>query len=950
MRDRGLAAAWSTIAALAIALAFIVPAGAVGQGGGTTPPAPILTVHNTATNATASAIPATSCASGYATPWGDCLRGPWVPYPAPPSVAPDGLSFGSVGQIGAQGQVGASSFTQGTATTLGVSPCATYGCVTTINQNSFWANRSYSLLGNVSVQGPYSLTIYNAQVVFYEPAINLHYSRGFNVSSNGVAASLLVEHGASVSQVNSSGNAWFIGTYYRSTAPSANWYHNISISKIIADNATVGLGAYYYGGHLVAAPLQVNPTARADTEGYYFSYFNYSTYNGGPQYNSSAGLIVGGAAHSLISNGSFAGFVLGNDRFDNASVGIMYPDGYNRTGTLSFNQSTVEHQWNESQFYEPCVPLIGLSAPVGCASNVGAQRVYIDHDLFENGNISYLSDGAWRSEQYNLNVYSPLATSAGRLIDIENDTLSNLTDWGAVNHGYNTVYLASPYGYVDAGTSIVLKHDTVTRIYSGNNGSPQDFTLVNFANNMTARYDLFDGLYNTYHSEPIPLSFGATNSAYWSNVSFDNNIVENFGTTKILMPLTQNQMNYRTDYGTQEYFDVGGTNGGGTRVVHNDYFANIQGQAWFFQDTGLNDRFYNLTLVNMSTAGGIGVSVETGSVNSYVANVTCYGEYNYSYCVGSDFGGAANTNYTAIHFNDVDLTSYGIWNSGSSETLYDMTIPAYFATNGNGSNAPGNPIGTGPVTGVYTGHTTVQTFRYDTLEAFNASGLLTTSFYAYRTALGTDFNFTTYDSYVPASLLLLAKNVSTGPDPSTSFLNLTGYLGLYAGQTYYINSSNIKSESALPVRLYTIPSQIASVPHASGNGWLYTLSVTSPLSYTIGANSSKAPPVAVSFGGLNVGEAYSLLEYNSSTGARINGPQNVLLYPTTSGWINVTYNPATMPTDPTQITLEASNGIEAIAGGTGGFVLLLVSVFGVMLIGTAFGAYLMATNRREDGP
>ena len=40
MRDRGLAGAWSAIAALALAIAFIVPAGAVGQGGGTTPPAP----------------------------------------------------------------------------------------------------------------------------------------------------------------------------------------------------------------------------------------------------------------------------------------------------------------------------------------------------------------------------------------------------------------------------------------------------------------------------------------------------------------------------------------------------------------------------------------------------------------------------------------------------------------------------------------------------------------------------------------------------------------------------------------------------------------------------------------------------------------------------------------------------------------------------------------------
>ena len=132
-------------------------------------------------------------------------------------------------------------------------------------------------------------------------------------------------------------------------------------------------------------------------------------------------------------------------------------------------------------------------------------------------------------------------------------------------------------------------------------------------------------------------------------------------------------------------------------------------------------------------------------------------------------------------------------------------------------------------------------------------------------------------------------------------------------------------------------------------GFNYSTSVE-PTYVSIGANSTSAPPVTVAFGGLNVGEVYVLEEYNSTSGALINGPANQYVYPNLHGWINVTYDPATMPTDPTIFALDPANSIGAIAGGTGSFVLILSAAGGVILLGTAFGAYLVATNRREDGP
>jgi hypothetical protein len=182
------------------------------------------------------------CATGFTTPWGDCLRAAYVPYPAVPSKAPDGTTIGpNSGTQGAQGQVGAKSFAQGSPTTLGVSLCISYNCVTTINQNTFWANQSYSALGNISIQGPYTLTIYNAVIVFYEPPTAKGWSRGINVSSNGVIAGLVITHGSVIEQVNNTGNAWFLGSYYRATIPAGGWWHNISIGNIQASNATISL-------------------------------------------------------------------------------------------------------------------------------------------------------------------------------------------------------------------------------------------------------------------------------------------------------------------------------------------------------------------------------------------------------------------------------------------------------------------------------------------------------------------------------------------------------------------------------------------------------------------------------------------------------------------------------------------------------------------------------------
>jgi hypothetical protein len=555
-------------------------------------------------------------------------------------------------------------------------------------------------------------------------------------------------------------------------------------------------------------------------------------------------------------------------------MGFASHDAYNRTGVISLNATSVVNQTSSSVLYMPCVPFVGITGVQGCQASVGATQVFIDNDLFQNDNVSYLTNGAWCAvptcvggQRFNLGVYSPLPNSQGRLIVVENDLFSNLTVWGTGSGG-STDYLASPYGYVDAGTEWFFEHNSVAKVRSGNDGSPQDFTFLNFAATMTADYNSFSAIYNTFHSEPIPLSFGATNAQYVSNVTFYGNLVQGFGTTYLSTPLSQEQMNYRTDYGAQEYFDVGGTNGAGVRTVAGNWFANISGQAWFWQDTGKGDQFTSNVMVNLTTGAGIGVSVETGSLNSLIANNTCYGLYNYSYCVGSDFGGAAATNYTGNLAYDVDLTSYAMWNSGSSETIAASTVAAYYATNGNGSNAPGNSIGTGPITGVYTKKTTVQTFLDSTVMSFNASGLLTSSYYLLRSVLGTDFNFTVINSYLPFTLYSLAKNVSAVAHASPTFLKLEGYIGVFGAQKYAINDSSIALEPNLKVMAHTpAQAQVAQIPANAGR-YCYYLTFNQAYNETWSVNSAAAPNAAVLLqGGANTASTLSLL--NASTYAVI---------------------------------------------------------------------------------
>ena len=132
---------------------------------------------------------------------------------------------------------------------------------------------------------------------------------------------------------------------------------------------------------------------------------------------------------------------------------------------------------------------------------------------------------------------------------------------------------------------------------------------------------------------------------------------------------------------------------------------------------------------------------------------------------------------------------------------------------------------------------------------------------------------------------------STSLHTNPSFLNLTGYLGIYPSQTYTLNASNIKGESGLPV--YLAGSQIASIPASSAHYNLTAFYSSGTLEYSLSANSASDQPISLMWNGQVPNTEYSVAMYDHG---KLIDYTNVTS--SSTGLITFTYNPATMPLDP----------------------------------------------------
>lgn len=825
------------------------------------------TVRNTATNATASLIPATSCASGYATPWGDCLRGPWVPYPKAPTTAPDGLPYGTVGPVGNMVLDGPSTFSAGTPTVIGTSPNTTAGLNTQVNTNSYWANQTIDVGGNITIGRAggtsYVLTLWNVVLNFTHEPTSADWSYGIFVGISGVtptSSDLRVEHGTIITGppgaqtpfIDNVGN----GPSPVSFSESTWWFQSSKLQTVGGSGAGVSAwwwnNSEYKGGGIFGNYLLLteSPVASVFQNGTLFLY--------GPP--------------GQIANSTLTGMIVKSSPGQTFShLNVTY-----RVAWLVASQ-TPATWFNNSLFYN-----INLSwCPPAYSNGAGLE-------LDANGETIGFSNVTFNRLFYDTNptcvAFSGISGNNGNgyfgNYNFRHVMLENITSTSTVTVTF----------FGGGGTHAETAQTDQTVVYSrGENwhvSSGQSWPIGGFAADVNISYDVFTNISTVtaapLYSNNVYSSYGGIATG---TTCQDGNIVGGPGDPYQALPYHKGCFYY------------------------GDFFDGVTGETGAINPASLGGTVGGCTFVNIDTSSAVGISWNAGAFYYNVTGNSIFGLYNWSLGIGTaGGGGATNDAYAANSFADVDFTSqvYSSWSS--SDTVSSSIVPAEIAFNENGTFADtAYSGGAYKKESGYLHHSTTldivgSTLSNLTLVAYNA-----TSGAGPRSVLPNDFNITVDNSYVPSRFYTeltpgqwaLGPSIgafgrgstwaNTTPFDNPSFLNLTGYLGIYSGETYYINSSNIKSEPFLPVRLYATGDQIATVPQASGNGWLYTLDPVSAGEYVLTANSSRAPSVGLSFTALQAGYRYEIDEYASGSGSLL-GASSVTASP--QGTVNTTFYPA----------------------------------------------------------
>ena len=326
---------------------------------------------------------------------GHYLRSPPVAYPKVPNTAPDGLPYGAIGPVGAQGHIGPYTFTRGTPSIVGVSPATTAGTNTTINTNTYWNNETLTLVGNVSILSNVKLYINDSVITFNEPSSNVSYDYGFKLGA-GTSNELIIQDGSIINQTSST-------------------TRGLSITGGITDvqNSTLLLPSPYYPGY---------PAFASTKSCIVLSYFNYSTVNS--FFDNSSIVVVG--SYPNINSVSHSSFV-------NSSVQI----NTNNWNNLSFEDSLITRTAASTHLSISYVTSSNVTdakwhLPGGVGWNsINGQEPYnysLSHDLFNNDNISGMSSSN--------SFFAPGDPSLHNNATISNVTITNMYAGTTVGGGF----------------------------------------------------------------------------------------------------------------------------------------------------------------------------------------------------------------------------------------------------------------------------------------------------------------------------------------------------------------------------------------------------------------------------------------------------------------------------------------------------------------------------------
>lgn len=760
--------------------------------------------------------------------------------------------------------------------TSGNSPCLVSGCTTSISVNSVWANQSITLLGNVSIGAGHQLLVYDATLSFTEPSTATRTAYGFNLTAGGAALYLVA--GANVTQsFPATTNSWFLYT------GTLNY-------KVDAENATWN----------APSPNVVSAGKQAPFEhGFFCSTFNDSAFQGpGSSPGNDSLNVTVAASHSTFQYGVVLGELAGNDSLNYASAGVW-------AGNLAFGRGTLSLNWTTLQNLSPTWPLFVLTQPGFWVvsngqpfGNLGVGQLYVSHSLFANWNVSYEGDPTWQASHEGLSYYGA-GNNRNTVYLVANDTVRNVWTWRTA--GDYLLYTDRNGGSYVAAADLprgTVEHNSIVNVsLYGTAAHPGGINVGYAVGNANIRFNAVTGWNDkTLHTESGPFNL----LGYQFNLTA--NRFQNFVSTPLLLPQSQNQVFNVQDQSNQIYSEVVafanatmslscattqscGTSytGPATGLAHNvvgNWLFNVTGQDWLVQLIGGKIRAVANTIVNANSAGAIGVSVNSGVRSTYVANNSVYGVYNFSLAIGSDEGGAFATNYSGNTAYDVDVSSWAFTSSESNESWTGEAGNAstLYLLNTNGTN------GIGP--GKNPTLTTNVTLAGSSFAAIATYGLVVGTNATRRAPLSTDFNVTVAGSTVPASLTQLAYNFSQQAGANPSFLTIRGSLGVFGGTRYSLSGQWVRGGASSTITCSGSP--VATLP-ASSYG--YTLAVNSSTSYSVGASSWAAPPLPLYFAGLYPGTSYQA-SWATPSGRVLS---TVLLFSNQLGVLTVSFTPASLP-------------------------------------------------------
>ena len=781
---------------------------------------------------------------------GHYLRDPPVAYPTVPTIAPDGLPYGAV-YSGTRGHVGIYHFTRGTPGIVGVSPASTTGAATTINTNTSWNNETLTIVGNVTVSQGYHLYVNDTTIIFKEP-VNTTWDYAIYSKYND---SLFVQDGSVIEGYDANEVPWGIYAGY-GIYPKG---HDIFINNTtILDNTTSPdkvCGGIY--SNVIGTSMGDNAVVFRNDN---ITYSSLSV-------DGSKTVLYGLFYSSNISYAPTAGYYY-ND--------ILYKTGFGASKSSDMCYDTIDGATNIGSY--------------GSTVNTNAKGEYAgaNNTLIENINTS-------------LGTVYLTVSPVGRTYAV-NDTLINFTDpyeGGTWNTGYGSLI----NGHYYANLSLI--HDTFANWHFGDpvGNTTQHiysapFCSISSQGNIM-EYSKWDGMYANQTAN------SATNDnvlfVFFGNATVTNNILEN-----IHSRLLYNRCNAFSlrNQGSQIYGLVATRYAYNTATFSNNYIYNLSGQVWAAQledlqgKSGTKNMFVNNnTVLNVNHSQGIGLeATPTGPFNGpiVVQNNSAYNVFNYSLGIGSSGGGSGIEYYYNNHGYNIGINSYAFDTESGN--------PAYF-----------NDINTNSIILINANYTTVTSLIAST-NVFIDNSSLSDVYLSQYTGLNlntttvvtpSDFNITLYNSYVPAKWFVrydqnYSENTSINPFSFSSgsawklygtnpyFLNLTGYLGIFSGQTYTLNASNIKNEASLPI--YYSGNEIADIPASSAH---YNFTAISQSEYSISTTSAASPSVSLYFHGIP-GLRYVVSIINKG-GLFKSFIENA----TSAGILNATFDPATMPLDPT---------------------------------------------------